>query len=231
MNVTVTTPRGRPATLAAREGTSDLAVIGSTFGGVAGSPLVDEYRLAETHVVGRFVDVGAHVGSVAIAVLLDNPEATALCVEPIPENIAALTANLAANGLLDRARILAGAVGTDTIHYGFTGSEIAATNRYIGNLRGGHRDTTRIRVPEVRLSDLLPAAAMKLDCEGGEWALLADPRIVEVPVVFGEYHGGEGARGVLAALGRTHVVTFADPLAPTGDFRAVRKATLEDWAA
>ena len=66
------TPRGNPAHLEARDQTSDLSVIGSTFAGVAGSGLVDEYGLADLHITGRFVDVGAHVGSVAVAVLLDH---------------------------------------------------------------------------------------------------------------------------------------------------------------
>ena len=87
------TPRGNPATLMARDDTSDLSVIGSTFAGVAGSPLVDEYGLKNTYITGRFVDVGAHIGSVTVAVLLDNPNATAICVEPIPENVAVLREN------------------------------------------------------------------------------------------------------------------------------------------
>lgn len=217
------TPRGNPATLQARVNTSDLSVIGSTFRGVAGSGLVDEYGLADTYITGRFVDVGAHVGSVAVAVLLDNPDATALLVEPIPENIRVIEANLTANGLVDRAEVLAGAVGTDTIHYGFMGSEMAATNRFIGNLNIPLRATKTAKVRHLTLSDLLPCAAMKLDCEGGEWSLLADPRIVEVPLIFGEYHGAPGAVGVTNALGKTHRVTFQDMTLSTGNFRAVAR--------
>lgn len=220
---TLTSPRGQTAHMEARDGTSDLAVIGSTFAGVAGSGLVDEYGLADLHITGRFVDVGAHVGSVAVAVLLDNPEATALLVEPIPENLAVIEANLAANGVADRAEVLAGAVGTDTIHYGFEGSEVASTNRYIGNLNVPLRSTQTATVRHLTLSDLLPAAAMKLDCEGGEWSLLADPRIVEVPLIFGEYHGSPGAVGVTNALGKTHRVTFQDMTLSTGNFRAVAR--------
>jgi FkbM family methyltransferase len=220
---TLTTPRGRPAQLEAREGTSDLSVLGSTFAGVAGSGLIDEYQLADTEIVGRFVDVGAHIGSVTIAVLLDNPEATALLVEPIPENISAITANLAANGLLDRAQILIGAVGTDTIHYGFEGSEVATTNRFIGNLNIPLRASQVAKVRHVTLSDLLPCAAMKMDCEGGEWSLLADPRIAEIPLIFGEYHGNPGAVGITNALAKTHRVTFQDMTLSTGNFRAVAR--------
>lgn len=219
----LTTPRGHRAVLHVREGTSDLSVAGSTFAGVAGSPLVDEYGLADTHITGRFVDVGAHIGTVTIAVLLDNPEATALLVEPIPENISVIVENLAANGLLDRAQILTGAVGTNAITYGFRGSELATTNRYIGNLTvAPQRGSKRIEVRRVTLADLLPAAAMKVDCEGGEWALFADPAITTVPIIFGEYHSGPGAEGVLATFNKTHRVEFAS-MAATGNFRAVAR--------
>lgn len=216
------TPRGNPAVLHVRDGTSDLAVAGSTFAGVAGSGLVDEYGLADTHIKGRFVDVGAHIGTVTIAVLLDNPEATALLVEPVPENVSAIVANLAANGLLDRAQILTAAVGTNAISYGYRGSEVARTNRYIGNLNVvPQRGATRIEVRRVTLVDLLPAAAMKVDCEGGEWALFADPAITSVPLVFGEWHGGPGQAGIMETFNVTHHLTFTLSDGGTGNFRAM----------
>jgi FkbM family methyltransferase len=224
---TVTTPRGNPARLAARDQTSDLAVIGSSFGGVAGAGLVDEYELASLHLSGRFVDVGAHIGSVSIAVLLDNPEATATLVEPIPENLDAIRANLAANGLTDRATVIAGAVGTNAITYLFEGDELAATNRYIGNLTvAPKRGSTRIKVRRVTLADLTadgPIAALKVDCEGGEWALFAEPDILDIPIVFGEYHGNPGQEGILAIFGKTHRVTFDRLGGSAGNFRAVRR--------
>lgn len=218
--VALRTPRGLPVTLHVREGTSDLAVAGSVFADVAGSPIVDEYRLAGLHVSGSFADVGAHIGCVAVAVLLDNPDAEAVLVEPVPENVAMIRANLDANGLSGRARVIEGAVGTDAITYGFTGSEVADTNRYIGNL-SGLTQGERIAVRRVGLDDLLPCSALKIDCEGGEWALFDDPAITGIPVIFGEYHGGEGVKGILRRFARTHAVEFDDAGATTGTFRAI----------
>jgi FkbM family methyltransferase len=220
--VQLTTPRGHPARLAVRDQTSDLAVAGSTFAGAAGSPLVDEYGLAATTIAGRFVDVGAHIGAVTVAVLLDNPDATAVLVEPVPENVDMIRANLAANGLEGRAEILQGAVGTNQISYGFEGSETASTNRYIGNLTMAPlRGSQRIQVRCYTLAELLPCAAMKVDCEGGEWALFADRAILTVPLLFGEYHGQPGAEGVLATFGKTHRVTFDHTGGSAGNFRAL----------
>jgi len=225
---TLYTPRGHEAVMGARAQTSDYSVMGSTFRGVAGSGLVDEYDLKSLHIKGRFVDVGAHVGAVTVAVLLDNPEATAICVEPVPENVAVLVANLASNGLADRALVIQGAVGTDRVFYGFEGDEHLMTNRYIANLTGTVYGSERpkaieIRVREVTLDELLPCDAMKLDCEGGEWGLFADPAITTIPLVFGEYHFGAGAEGVRATFEATHSLEFTLGDEDAGNFRAVRR--------
>ena len=221
------TPRGVPVTMEARDDTSDLSVIGSTMWGVAGSGLVDEYKLAALHITGRFVDVGAHVGSVVVAVLLDNPGTTAICVEPIPENVAVLRHNLELNGLAQRAEIIEGAVGTDTVYYNFEGTEHLVTNRFISNNTGmvfGQTWTSQeLKVRRVELAELLPCDAMKLDCEGGEWALFADKAIKQVPLMFGEYHYGGGPTELVKLLKRTHTVTFEHIGDVAGNFRAVAR--------
>jgi len=221
------TPRGNPAVLSARDDTSDLSVIGSTFEGVAGSGLVDEYGLQSLYVTGRFVDVGAHVGAVTIAVLLDNPDATAVCVEPIPENVAVLRENLALNGLTDRAEVIEGAVGTSVVHYKWSGTEHLETNRFISNglgiVFGQDWPHEALSVREVKLAELLPCEAMKLDCEGGEWALFRDALMGSVPLIFGEYHGEPGPTGVSKALGKTHEVTIGHVDEMAGAFRAVKR--------
>jgi len=211
----------------ARDDTSDLSVIGSTFAGVAGSGLVDEYGLADLHVSGRFVDVGAHIGTVTVAVLLDNPDATAVCVEPIPENVAVLRHNLRLNNLTERATVIEGAVGTDKVFYKFSGTEHLETNRFISNSTGlvfGQTWTSEeLPVKTIILGELLPCDAMKLDCEGGEWALFQDRRIGEVPLLFGEYHYGGGAKDVKRLLRKSHTVTFDYIGDVAGNFRAVAR--------
>lgn len=209
--------------MAVRDQTSDLSVAGSSFGGVAGSPLVDEYGLREITVSGTFWDIGAHIGTVTVAVLLDNPDATAVCVEPIPENLDVLRANLAENGLAERATVLWGAVGTDSIEYGFGGSEVADTNRYIGNLVGIGTGK-RLSVPKYTLPSLLVYGEpdlVKIDCEGGEYEFLDCGCVDKLPLIVGEYHGSPDRLRALLAL--THEVTLPDDTAPTGLFRAVRR--------
>jgi FkbM family methyltransferase len=216
----VYTPRGNPASIMFREGTTDLATAGSVFAGVVGSGLVDEYDLASLDFSGVFVDVGAHIGAVTVAVLLDNPDARAIAVEPLPENIDLFKVNMDTNGLCNRVSLIRGAVGSTSVQYG------PDVHRYIGNIAGA--DGERVEVENIDLDRILRAAngpitAMKLDCEGGEWALLADPRIKDVPLIFGEAHGADYHARLMLALDDTHEVRWDHAQDGTGNFWAVAR--------
>jgi FkbM family methyltransferase len=215
----LTTPRGNSALLACRDDTSDLAIAGSVFGGVAGSPLVDEYDLAAEYITGVFVDVGAHIGAVTVAVLLDNPEARAICVEPIPDNVGVLRQNLELNGLAERATVIAAAVGTKTVRMG------SGTERYVANMAGASGPETS--VPKVTLRELVKEAGgeielLKTDCEGGEWALLRPLCVQHVERIVGEWHGRTEA-DLVELLAATHVVVANETHPGLGLFVASRK--------
>jgi FkbM family methyltransferase len=212
--IDVHSPRGKSVRLHYREETSDLATIGSTFR-LWGS-LVDEYQLADLHSDGLMVDVGGHIGSVCIAYLVDNPEARAVAVEPLPENVEMIRTNAQSAGVSDRLSIVAGAFGTTSVAYGHT------DHRYIGNIGGANGEV--VTVEEITLTGLIaehgPVSVLKTDCEGGEWALLADPAVADVPLIVGEYHTF-GPVALHALLDATHDVTAGTE--PTGNFRAVRR--------
>jgi FkbM family methyltransferase len=59
------------------------------------------------------VDVGAHVGTTTIPALAHHGFARAVAIEPDPENVRLLRANLALNGLMDRVTVLE-AAASDT---------------------------------------------------------------------------------------------------------------------
>lgn len=212
--IEVHSPRGRMVTLHYREGTSDLATIGSTFRlwGI----LHDEYQLGDIRTDGLLVDVGGHVGSVAVAFLVDNPSARAVAVEPLPENVEMIARNAESAGVADRLDIIAGAFGTTTVAYGHI------DHRYVGNITGASGET--VTVEQVSLAGLIaehgPVEVLKTDCEGGEWALLAEPEVADIPLIIGEYHS-LGPDALHDLLDATHEVT-ADS-GPTGNFRAVRR--------
>jgi len=235
MIVTVHTPRGRPAKMAVRERTSDLATVGATFAGVAGSGLVDEYGLRDTYVTGWALDVGAHIGAVTLALLLDNPDCRVVAVEALPDNVAVLHENLALNGVEDRCVVVTAAAwkgrGIIDVEWGYEGSEIAETNRYIGSVSAwldAPAAKRSVTVPRTTLRELLRHtdgrfAFVKIDCEGCEFPFLRGPSLKAVDRITGEWHQRDGDPADLATTLRAagFDVQWSEGIGG-GPFRAVR---------
>lgn len=217
----VYTPAGRPGKLAVRDGTSDLSVALSTLSSREWTG-DDEYKLRGHPFKGTFVDIGAHIGAVSLAVLLDHP-VTAILVEPVAENVELLRETIVANGLASRARIVQAAVGTDTIQIGSDKDD-----RYVANL--GYNDGERRKVKTITLPALVKRAggyidALKTDCEGGEWGLFASGGLKDVGYIFGEWHGRNrdfsGPERLHAALDPTHEITRLTDMGGIGLFWAL----------
>lgn len=225
------TPRGAEAVFEYRQDTIDWNVINSTLDG-------DEYGLASLVLEGWAFDVGSYVGSVAIALAIDNPGLRVLAIEPVPDNVRLCRVNVEHNGLSERIIVLDGAVGPpDTarlsICYGYEGGELARYNAFVANIASiGHSEVPHKDrdVAAYSLSSLVTLAGetpsfVKLDCEGGEWSFLSDPTRAQLPRVHGEWHSAEGrVRADLESmLGPTHDLTFTGPFAGPGGFVAVRR--------
>jgi FkbM family methyltransferase len=199
----ISSPRAHAGKIAVRDDTSDLSVVLSTLSN-SWQQGDDEYHLADLHIDGVFLDIGGHIGTVTVAVLLDNPNATAIIVEPIAENIELIEATIAENNL--PARVVAGAVGTTEVKVGKWHND-----RYIGNLAFPDFETRKVRKYSLRQLVKMAGgkvAALKTDCEGGEWGLLDSKLVDDIPYIFGEYHGDPGPPGLERLLGRTHTLTF-----------------------
>lgn len=213
----VISPRGHAGVINVRDETSDLSLVFGSFsdrwtrGG-------DEYGLRELHVTGSFVDVGAHIGAIALAVALDNPVQRIVLVEPVPENMAMARATFEANGLA--ATFVSAAIGTTKVRLGRRGT----ADEYVGNI--GYNRGRSITVDTVTLADLVEMAGghidvLKVDCEGCEYALL-DADLSQVDTIFGEWHGG-GRERLETLLAPTHDITLLTDLGGIGLFRAVRR--------
>lgn len=219
----VHTKKGTNGFISVRDQTSDMSLVFGTFSNrwTLGD---DEYDLDHLVVDGVFADVGAHIGIISLAVLLDNPNAKAILVEPIPENIALARRTMMANNFDDRVTFVEAAVGTDSIRYG--GDE--ADDRYVGNI--GTHDGHTITVKTITLPALVKLAggriaAMKIDCEGGEWGFLDSKALSKVDTIFGEWHGSgdefNGPERLRALLDPTHEITSLTDVGGIGLFRAV----------
>lgn len=216
------TPRGRAVNLWVRNGTNDHNTANSALD-------EDEYRLADLHLAGQALDVGAHIGAVSVALLADNPDLSLTCIEPVPDNVWLLERNLAENGLT--ARVLHAAAGSGEgstrVAYRYTGSENALHHAFIGNATLLERSKQHevIAVPTFGLDAFVPLAFCKIDCEGGEWDFLQGPALSQVIRIHGEWHPTEGhtqAELVTRLAEAGFRVFLTGPVAGPGGFVAVR---------
>ena len=233
---TVYSPHGKEVLFAHREGTTDLSTIGATctLWGFTGN----EYLLRDLHdIKGWAIDVGAHIGSVAVALAVDYPELRVLAVEALSENCEMIRANVELNGLTNVEVIEAAASdvarGHVGIAYGWTEAD-NMTDDYIQHSRfiGGmidHPSGTMAYPPGVSLGSLMKkykidrVRFLKIDCEGCEWKFLTSPEIGKVDEIIGEYHFAARMDGIHALLDKTHEVTFLGGEDTVGLFRAIVK--------
>lgn len=229
------TPAGNEARFWLREGTSDFNTANAI------TAVGDEYHLP-TGLTGWALDVGAHIGACAVALLIDNPDLRVVAIEALPENVGMLRDNLALNGVEDRCVVIEGAAGDGSpqrIGYGADG-----VHDYIGNATApaGNRETV---AEGFGLRDVLAAVAQadrdnwhrridiawtKIDAEGAEFHFLDSIGVDRLDHIEGEVHplapdgtagGSDRLRGLLEA---THDVHFPGDDPMFGPFVAVRRS-------
>jgi len=229
--ITVQTPRGADVTLHHRVGTTDLSTIGSIF--LMWGQLHDEYGFGKLW-PRTFLDVGGHIGTATVSVLVDNPDCRAVIVEPLPENIEMIATNLASARVSDRATIVHGAIGKGAEQrVGYTLARIPdadEVHRYVGAPVPDDYAGDAITAPTYPLGDLLDTLGdevdlAKIDCEGCEWVALASRDARRVRRWVGEYHGPGGDEATLRRrLGKSYDVTIEPhDHGATGMFTAVRR--------
>ena len=128
----------------------------------------------------RVADLGANIGLFGAWTLARSPGARLLAFEPDPANADVLRRTIAGNPRAgwELVEACAGAADGETR---FAAGGFALS-------RMGEGDTV---VPVIdALERLRDAHVVKMDVEGGEWAILGDPRFGELParVVVLEYH-------------------------------------------
>lgn len=130
----------------------------------------------------HLIDVGANIGTIVIPALARGLMQSATAIEPHPTNLRLLRANLALNGLSERVRVLAQAVGAESGASLFlTESSTNSGNHSIGR--------TGLPIPSSRLDDVecpRDGALLWMDIEGYEGhALRGAPNLLAagIPVV------------------------------------------------
>lgn len=227
------TPNGATVKLATRPETIDWNL---SFGILT----EDEYGLRGKQFSGTMLDIGGYIGAVGLALAVENADLRVVIVEPVPENCEIIRQNIDINGLADRVQLIGAAAGTDQsteiiYRYQHVDSEpdgYVQASRFVGNIyaKDSHpMDAEACMVPGRSLATLLAevdverVALMKIDCEGCEWAVLADPAVRRVDAIVGEWHGDPRLPGLRKMLRRTHTVEQIDNNPVNGIFWAMRK--------
>jgi FkbM family methyltransferase len=157
----------------------------------------------------KIVDLGANIGLATKYLLRQYPAASVVAYEPDPSTVAVLRGFVADNALGDRVRLVEACAGPaeGEVQFHALGSPLS------GIVDPGVHDAGKtLSLPQRdAFPDLLEADLIKMDIEGGEWAILGDPRWREIraEAVVLEYHahsslsrGPEAeARDALEAIG------------------------------
>jgi FkbM family methyltransferase len=133
----------------------------------------------------RALDLGAHVGMWGLWLNERFPVERIVALEPDPRNVARHRRQIEVNGLGSSWEVIHAAAVTAEGTVSFTVGR--GTN---GQVTDGPQDGAA-SVPGHDAFALVDGLdLLKIDIEGGEWAILADPRAValQVPVVMLEYH-------------------------------------------
>jgi FkbM family methyltransferase len=122
----------------------------------------------------RVLDIGAHVGSFTVALAKAVPGAKVTAFEPSADRAAYLRRNVAGNGLEDRVAVVQAAVGgragRDMLIGGQTllGSELVS-----GSVEADGDVVDVVGFDDVMRSIDGPVDLLKMDCEGGEYGIVA----------------------------------------------------------
>ena len=198
-------PRNSLVDVFLRHRTSDRYILNEIFGlGLYDLPDGARATLAQLGRPPRGVDLGAHIGLFGAFFFSRFPDGELDAFEPDPQNAVLLRRCVAANGLTGRWRVIeACAAPAD-------GTALLLADRFAES----HVTRDSPEAIEVAARDVLPflAAAdlVKIDIEGSEWDVFADPRFSRIGAcVLGlEYH----PRGCSEADPRTAVLRALTPL-------------------
>jgi FkbM family methyltransferase len=133
----------------------------------------------------RAIDLGANVGLWGLWLHGRFPVERLIAVEPDPENAAKHLRQMSLNGLTGSWELRQAAAGCTDQEVAFTVGR-ATTGRIAAKSEPGAQSVAGIDA----FSLLAGVDLLKIDIEGAEWSILADPRwaSVKAPVVMLEHH-------------------------------------------
>jgi FkbM family methyltransferase len=132
------------------------------------------------------VDLGGNVGITSVRLRQLFPGADVVTYEPDPANLTVLRRAVEANAGGGEWSVVEACAGTAS------GSARFITGQYADSHIAAPDESGGVELPVVdAMPDVLRADLLKIDIEGGEWALLADPRwpTLTARALVMEHHG------------------------------------------
>jgi FkbM family methyltransferase len=181
--------RGSNIEVLLRHRTRDINILNEIFGGTAARSSYEPPRTVaaalDANPAPSVLDLGGNIGLFGVYVLSRWPGASIRSFEPDPWNLRVLQSVIAANRLADRWSVAEAAVADRAGRLTFVSGMYAdshlsadADQRTVRPDAGAER---RVETISVRAIDIFAERhdvdLMKIDIEGGEWAILTDVRL------------------------------------------------------
>jgi FkbM family methyltransferase len=176
--------RGSDRQVAIRHGSGDIVILGEVFNRRYYEPVGEAARVL-SH-ASNILDLGGNVGLFGLFAADRWPEARIVAFEPDPDNAKVHELTIATNDLGARWQLVEAAAAAHDGHVAFAAGHAAIS--HMTDVAGGE-GTIEVQAVDV-LSRIAEADLLKMDIEGGEWAILADPRFRTAPprALVLEYH-------------------------------------------
>jgi FkbM family methyltransferase len=181
--------------LAVRRGTSDMYIASEAL--AYGAYRALDRLLARRAGPRAVLDLGAHIGAFSLLCARKAPDVQVIAYEPGPENAWLLRENLARNPeLAPRIELRQAAIAADAGRARWRlDPRDPSASRLVSGAQGHPVEALRLR--DVLEEVSLPLACVKIDIEGGEYALLEgtdDSDWADVPAVLVELHPDPSGR-------------------------------------
>ncbi len=169
--------------LLVRHGTRDVNILNEIFGGTSAhlsyEPPAELAVALDADPAPKMLDLGANIGLFGLYALGRWPSAGVHSFEPDPANLKLLRRVIAINDLAERWSVTEAAVGSERSTMSFEAGLYSESRLLIaGAPASGHR-TIDVQSVDIFAEDH-DASLLKMDIEGGEWAILTDPRLTEL---------------------------------------------------
>lgn len=162
-----------------RHRSRDVAILNEIFGGTGGincyAPPIEVAALLDRADPPRIMDLGANIGLFGLYVLGRWPAAQITAFEPDPDNAALLQHAVASNNLDQSWRVHRSACSNRRGTVAFASGLLSEARM----AEPGEAGTIVVPVADVFREDH-DVDLLKMDIEGAEWPILADPRMSDL---------------------------------------------------